>query len=144
MKEYRCHDCNVLEGEIHGYGCDMERCPFCGRQLITCACCFEHLGIDISPDSWAWHNGLTIDQKFQWIDILEMKGRIPYIIYPNICARCGELWPKMFHVPDEEWNFYVTPNMRGAMLCLECYNEIKQLICERSELDIPTILLQEI
>src|SRR5665647_411105 len=37
-KKARCHDCGVSEGEIHEYGCDMEVCPFCGGQLISCDC----------------------------------------------------------------------------------------------------------
>lgn len=29
-----CHDCGVHLGEYHHTGCDMERCPKCGSQLI--------------------------------------------------------------------------------------------------------------
>lgn len=34
----RCHDCNVEHGGYHHPGCDMERCPRCGRQIVTCDC----------------------------------------------------------------------------------------------------------
>ena len=36
----RCHDCGIVnkKGNIHHFGCDMERCPRCGRQLISCNC----------------------------------------------------------------------------------------------------------
>ena len=36
----RCHDCGIENkpGNIHHLGCDMERCPKCGEQLISCVC----------------------------------------------------------------------------------------------------------
>jgi hypothetical protein len=33
-----CHDCSVIAGQIHVFGCDVERCPVCGGQLIYCEC----------------------------------------------------------------------------------------------------------
>jgi hypothetical protein len=33
-----CHDCNVRVGAAHHLGCDAERCPRCGGQLIGCGC----------------------------------------------------------------------------------------------------------
>ncbi len=35
----RCHDCNIKHGEVHHWGCDVERCPICGLQLISCDHC---------------------------------------------------------------------------------------------------------
>lgn len=34
----RCGDCNAKFGYYHHAGCDCERCPVCGGQLITCDC----------------------------------------------------------------------------------------------------------
>lgn len=31
-----CHDCNVGPGQPHHDGCDVERCPTCGRQMLGC------------------------------------------------------------------------------------------------------------
>lgn len=134
MKTRICHDCACEEGQLHEYGCDMERCPFCGNQLITCDCCYRSLGFEPDPDHPTYglpgdiyENGLTDELLEKWIEILIVKGRIPYISYPNLCARCGMLWPDMFSVPDEEWERYVEPRQRGKVLCWDCYCEIKRL-----------------
>ena len=170
-----CGDCAVKEGQIHELGCDMERCPFCGRQLISCGCDLKHFypehvsihdnpptrdsmltpkerahakkcRVDACPQCAAlqasgrtsglpvrvYFDGLPEDKQAEWDRILEARGRIPWICYPNICRRCGVLWPKMFRVSDEEWERYVEPAMRGYMLCEECYTWIKQQIDEAS------------
>jgi hypothetical protein len=36
--EYPCHDCGIVDGQFHVPGCDMETCPRCFHQLITCGC----------------------------------------------------------------------------------------------------------
>lgn len=37
----RCHDCGAMKGNYHHPGCDCERCPKCGGQLISCGCSKE-------------------------------------------------------------------------------------------------------
>lgn len=34
----RCGDCGVARGGLHHPGCDLQRCPRCRDQLISCAC----------------------------------------------------------------------------------------------------------
>jgi hypothetical protein len=40
--EHPCHDCFVKKGEYHIPGCDVERCPKCKEQLISCDCKFDY------------------------------------------------------------------------------------------------------
>ena len=37
-ENHRCHDCGVKIGCYHHPGCDMEKCPQCKEQLISCDC----------------------------------------------------------------------------------------------------------
>jgi hypothetical protein len=37
----RCHDCNIARDGIHHPGCDVEECPKCFGQLISCGCLLE-------------------------------------------------------------------------------------------------------
>lgn len=38
-----CHDCNARLGFFHHGGCDVERCPACGGQLVSCDCEIEFI-----------------------------------------------------------------------------------------------------
>ena len=42
----RCGDCGVFRGGWHHPGCDLQRCPACGRQLMSCGCRFDEDGPD--------------------------------------------------------------------------------------------------
>ncbi len=128
MKNHNCGDCGIEEGRLHERGCDAESCPFCGGQLISCDCCYKLLHIDCSEGTWTYSHGLTRAQSKKWEAMLKNKGRVPYVVYPNLCGRCGKLWPEMFRVPDGQWESYVPIRERRCMLCRPCFDEIKKLI----------------
>lgn len=46
-KKIRCGDCGAKIGYYHHVNCDLESCPVCGGQLLSCDC-FD------SPDPVMW------------------------------------------------------------------------------------------
>jgi len=96
---------------------------------------YRLLGYDYDP-SKPWYgipadifvNGVSDEERTKQTEILEEKGRIPFIDYPLICRKCGEVRPEMFSVPNEEWEKYIEPRLRGDVLCLRCYALIKLLV----------------
>lgn len=74
----RCGDCGIQSGGFHHLGCDLEDCPRCHRQLISCGCPFadedtESLvavadGVVVYPESM---RGLMLpDSRFPLRDLL--------------------------------------------------------------------------
>lgn len=41
-----CGDCGVHRGGLHHLGCDVQRCPVCGGQMMSCGCRFDEDGPD--------------------------------------------------------------------------------------------------
>lgn len=47
----RCHDCGVEIGAFHHPGCDIERCPRCEGQALSCECVRPEESRNL-PSSW--------------------------------------------------------------------------------------------
>ena len=61
-----CPDCGAKPGEQHNDGCDVERCPNCGGQMISCDCdCEGEIEIPRLPWTGEWP-GVMECREFGW------------------------------------------------------------------------------
>lgn len=64
-----CPDCGAEIGQLHAPACDVEQCPYCGGQLLSCCC--DGLGIGEVPadDRLPWSGrwpGEPECEEFGW------------------------------------------------------------------------------
>ena len=102
-----CGDCDCKEGELHNFfpNCDMETCPLCRGQLLSCSCDMKEITDSIR------------EPHFDWV---------------FCCRRCGKTMPKMKMVSKEEWLFICGLTYdKECILCEDCMDFIKK---KRTEL----------
>jgi hypothetical protein len=60
-----CPGCGVGPGRVHRAGCAVERCPYCGGQLISCGCGRKPPLDDRMPWAGVWP-GVAECRAFGW------------------------------------------------------------------------------
>jgi hypothetical protein len=55
-----CHDCAVVKGLFHVVGCDVERCPLCGGQVISCDCPYDGDDKEVEAE---YENSDTVEEQ---------------------------------------------------------------------------------
>jgi len=92
MERRSCHDCGVAVGEQHLAGCDTERCPKCGGQLLSCGCfCLDEEGTfdeeefaKYEPDVWT---GIMYEEAHK---VAEEKGWYSKFVNGQGWVECDE------------------------------------------------------
>lgn len=66
--ERPCHDCRVIKGEFHVPGCDVERCPACGGQVLMGCDCDEACHTKKIQKPFSKRDQRIVDarRKFKW------------------------------------------------------------------------------
>lgn len=65
MQAERCPDCHANPGQLHEWDCDVEQCPSCGGQLISCSCGDETPPDERMPWTGRWP-GVAECREFGW------------------------------------------------------------------------------
>lgn len=108
-----CPDCNAEPGAVHSPGCDVERCPMCKMQLITCGCVYKANGMDRKllerERPMIWANGPT-DEMYEKFDaaVQEIGGFLPWTGEWPGAAECRERgwFCQDGHGPDSRWGSF--------------------------------------
>lgn len=68
-----CPDCVAKPGDLHEIGCDVERCPDCGGQYISCHCKEWDTPTPRLPWTGEWP-GVAECREFGWYSIRNPSG----------------------------------------------------------------------
>ncbi len=86
----RCGDCGVARGGHHHPGCDMQQCPLCRGQMMTCGCRFDEDGPDEDEfdddDSDGAAEPLMVDRDGVLIERRWVGGQEVIVHYDDIPA----------------------------------------------------------
>lgn len=97
--QQRCPECKTSIGEPHIPYCSIERCPFCGGQMLQDKCCYKHFGIDVitmkETHPWIYQNGLPEAMAEKWEEHLRPHLLVWDGVWPGV-RECREynLWCK--------------------------------------------------
>ena len=69
----KCHDCGVAPGGFHHLGCDMQRCPLCRRQMMSCGCRFDEDGPE--EDDLEPPDPLHVDEDGTLVEVRVIGGQ---------------------------------------------------------------------
>jgi len=91
-----CPDCGVAAGKKHVSGCDIERCPNCGDQIISCGC--DEIEIKkLKPLPWTgdWP-GFAECVEFGWF-VKKGEPVVPGALFSWVpCSKTDpERWPDL-------------------------------------------------
>ena len=94
-----CYDCGAKPGELHEPGCDVETCPRCGSQMISCGCVYEVNGLDqetLEEEHPDIYTGGPTDEMYAKFDAEWGARRIPWAGEPHGAASARKLgwWVK--------------------------------------------------
>jgi hypothetical protein len=72
-----CRDCGAAPSEFHRPGCDVEQCPYCGFQFISCDCRRRAPLDDRLPWTGLWP-GVAECREFGWFArLVPGRGWVP-------------------------------------------------------------------